>query len=120
MLKSRYILTLLLFIFYNGTVSSQSSEGLRDIVSLQQEKISRIEGNLKRLVGLIEEQANINKANDNLKIIKKQIDNINDKLRLFEISATETLEFKSFRAIYAIAIKAYLPLVLNLIFLAIK
>ena len=84
MLILRYIITLLVFTFYNGTVFSQSSEGLKDIVSLQQEKISRIEDNLKRLVGLIEEQANINKANDNLKIIKKQINNITDKLRLFE------------------------------------
>ncbi len=84
MLKLGYIFTLLVFIFYNGTASSQSSDGLKNIVSLQQEKISRIEDNLKRLVGLIEEQANINKANDNLKIIKKQINNINEKLRLFE------------------------------------
>ena len=84
MLKLRYILILILITFYNGTVSSQSSDGLKDIVSTQQEKISRIEDNLKRLDGLIEEQAKINMANDNLKIIKKQLNNINDKLRLFE------------------------------------
>ena len=57
---------------------------MRDVVSFQQEKISRIEDNLKKLVGLIEEQSNLNNENNNLKSIENQINNINDKLRLFE------------------------------------
>ncbi len=84
MLKLRYILTSLILFFYNGPVSSQTIEGLKDIVSFQQEKISRIEDNLKKLVGLVEEQTNLKNKNDNLKIIEKQINEINNKLRLFE------------------------------------
>ena len=71
-------------ILFSGHASSQTLEGLKDIVSFQQEKISRIEDNLKKLVGLIEEQANLKNPNDNLKLIEKQINDINEKLRLFE------------------------------------
>ena len=82
--KSRYIIISILLVLFIGPVYSQTIEGLKDIVSFQQEKISRIEDNLKKLVGLFEEQSNLNNANTNLKSIEKQINNINDKLRLFE------------------------------------
>ena len=82
--KLRYIFILILLITYNGHASSQTSEGLKDIVSFQQEKISRIEDNLKNLIGLIEEQSNLNNRNNNLKIIENQITIITEKLRLFE------------------------------------
>ena len=84
MSKLRYLIISILLIFCVSPVYSQTIEGLRDIVSFQQEKISRIEDNLKKLVGLIEEQSNLNNENNNLKSIENQINNINDKLRLFE------------------------------------
>ena len=84
MSKLRYLIISILLVFFVSPVYSQTIEGLRDIVSFQQEKISRIEDNLKKLVGLIEEQSNINNENNNLKSIENQINNINDKLRLFE------------------------------------
>ncbi len=52
--KLRYIFVLIALFFYVGPASSQTIEGLKDIVSFQQEKISRIEDSLKNLVGLIE------------------------------------------------------------------
>ena len=84
MSKLRYLIISILLVFCVSPVYSQTIEGLRDIVSFQQEKISRIEDNLKKLVGLIEEQSNLNSENNNLKSIENQINNINDKLRLFE------------------------------------
>ena len=84
MSKLRYLIISILLVFCVSPVYSQTIEGLRDIVSFQQEKISRIEDNLKKLVGLIEEQSNLNNENNNLKSIENQINNINDKLRLFE------------------------------------
>ena len=80
----RYLIISILLVFCVSPLYSQTIEGLRDIVSFQQEKISRIEDNLKKLVGLIEEQSNLNNENNNLKSIENQINNINDKLRLFE------------------------------------
>ena len=84
MSKLRYLIISILLVFCFSPVYSQTIEGLKDIVSFQQEKISRIEDNLKKLVGLIEEQSNLNNENNNLKSIENQISNINDKLRLFE------------------------------------
>ena len=84
MSKLRYLIISILLVFNVLPVYSQTIEGLKDIVSFQQEKISRIEDNLKKLVGLIEEQSNLNNENNNLKSIENQINNINDKLRLYE------------------------------------
>ena len=84
MSKLRYLIISILLVFCVSPVYSQTIEGLRDIVSFQQEKISRIEDNLKKLVGLIEEQSNLNNENNNLKSIENQINNINNKLTLFE------------------------------------
>ena len=84
MSKLRYLIISILLVFCVSPVYSQTIEGLKDIVSFQQEKISRIEDNLKKLVGLIEEQSNLNNENNNLKSIENQINNISDKLRLFE------------------------------------
>ena len=84
MSKLRYLIISILLFFCILPVYSQTIESLKDIVSYQQEKISRIEDNLKKLVGLIEEQSILNNENTNLKSIENQINNINDKLRLFE------------------------------------
>ncbi len=65
-------------------VMSQSIEGLKDIVSFQQEKISRIEDNLKKLVGSIEDQSNIIGNQQKVKIIENQLNSINDKIKFLE------------------------------------
>ena len=84
MVKLRYTFISALLFFYILPVYSQTIEGLKDIVSFQQEKISRIEDNLKKLVGLIEEQSNFKSNDSNLKSIEKQINGINNKLSLIE------------------------------------
>ena len=84
MFKLRYIFISILLFFYIVPVLSQTIDGLKDIVSFQQEKISRIEDNLKKLVGLIEEQSNFKKDDGNLKSIERQINVVSDKLRLIE------------------------------------
>ena len=63
---------------------SQSIDGLQEIVKIQQDKISTIEDNLKKLIGSIEEQSNLNQSNANSKLIENKINDINQKLRLLE------------------------------------
>ena len=84
MLKSLKILIYLLFFLSSNFAFSQSIDGLQEIVKLQQDKISSIEDNLKKLIGSIEEQSNLNKSNVNSKLIENQINDINQKLRLLE------------------------------------
>ena len=67
MIKLRYILISIFLFFYIVPVYSQTIEGLKDIVSFQQEKITRIEDNLKKVVGLIEEQSKFKKDDGSLK-----------------------------------------------------
>ena len=84
MLKSLKILVYFLFFLSSNLVFSQSLDGLQEIVKLQQDKISSIEDNLKKLIGSIEEQSNLNKSIANSKLIENQINDINQKLRLLE------------------------------------
>ena len=84
MFKSLKILVLVLFLFSTSLAFSQSIDGLQEIVKLQQDKISSIEDNLKKLIGSIEEQSNLNKFSSNSKLFENQINNINQKLRLLE------------------------------------
>ena len=84
MFKSLKILVHILFFLSSSLAFSQSIEGLQEIVKLQQDKISSIEDNLKKLIGSIEEQSNLNKSNSNSKLIENQINNINQKIRLLE------------------------------------
>jgi len=84
MYKSLKILIYFLFFLSSNLVFSQSIDGLQEIVKLQQDKISSIEDNLKKLIGSIEEQSNLNKSNVNSKLIENQINDINQKLILLE------------------------------------
>ena len=68
MFKSLKILIYFLFCFHQLWQFSQSIDGLQEIVKIQQDKISNIEDNLKKLIGSIEEQSNLNKSNANSKI----------------------------------------------------
>ena len=84
MFKPLKILILFLFCLSTSLAASQSIDGLQEIVKLQQDKISNIEDNLKKLIGSIEEQTNLGKSNSNSKLIENQINEINRKLQLFE------------------------------------
>ena len=81
----KLLLFLVLFVS-TSTVFSQSLDGLKDIVSFQQEKISQIEDNLKKLIGSVEEQSNNKIKNNSIKSIESQINDINEKLRLLDNS----------------------------------
>ena len=84
MFKSLKILVFILFFLSSSLAFSQSIDGLQEIVKLQQDKISSIEDNLKKLTGSIEEQSNLNKSSSNSKLFENQINDINQKLRLLE------------------------------------
>ena len=84
MLKSLKILIYSLFLLSSSFAISQSIDGLQEIVKIQQDKISIIEDNLKKLIGSIEEQSNLNQSNANSKLIENKINDINQKLRLLE------------------------------------
>ena len=70
MFKSLKILICFLFLLSSNLVFSQSINGLQEIVKLQQDKITSLEDNLKKLIGSIEEQSNLNKFNDNSKLFE--------------------------------------------------
>ena len=77
------ILKITILIFFSLLPSfafTQSIDGIKEIVKIQQDKISNIEDNLKKLIGSIEEQSNLNKSNINSKLIEYQINDINQKL----------------------------------------
>ena len=84
MFKSLKILIYSLFLLSSSLAISQSIDGLQEIVKIQQDKISIIEDNLKKLIGSIEEQSNLNQSNANSKLIENKINDINQKLRLLE------------------------------------
>ena len=84
MFKSLKILIYSLFLLSSSLAISQSIDGLQEIVKIQQDKISTIEDNLKKLIGSIEEQSNLNQSNANSKLIENKINDINQKLRLLE------------------------------------
>ncbi len=84
MFKSLKILIYFIFLLSSNLVFSQSTDGLKEIVKLQQDKISSIEDNLKRLTGSIEEQSKLNNSSVDSKLIENQINEINQKLRLLE------------------------------------
>ena len=71
------ILIFILLCLSSTLASSQSIDGLKEIVKLQQDKISSIEDNLKKLIGSIEEQSNLNKSITNSKLIDDKINEIN-------------------------------------------
>tara|TARA_B100000212_G_C27295271_1_gene499092 strand:- start:18 stop:968 length:951 start_codon:yes stop_codon:yes gene_type:complete len=63
---------------------TQPVDGLKEIVKIQQDKISSIEDNLKKLIGSIENQTNLNKSNANSKLVEDQINDIKQRLGLLE------------------------------------
>ena len=75
---------LLFTLLFAGPVMAQSIEGLKDIVSIQQEKILRMEDNIKKLVGSLEQQSNFGPQNNNLKVLENQVNELSSKIRQLE------------------------------------
>ncbi len=84
MLHLLKILIVVLFLLIPNLAVSQSIDGLKEIVKSQQDKISTIEDNLKKLIGSIEKQSNSVQANKNLIFIENKINEITQKLKLLE------------------------------------
>ena len=84
MFKPIKIIIFVLLSFSSTLAFSQSVDGLKEIVKIQQDKISSIEDNLKKLTGFFEEQSNLNKSSTNSKLIENKINEINQKIRLLE------------------------------------
>ena len=76
--------TLLFTLLFAGPVMAQSIEGLKDIVSIQQEKISRMEDNIKKIVGSLEQQSNFGTHNKNLKVLENQVNELSSNIRQLE------------------------------------
>ena len=76
--------TLLFILLFVGPVMAQSIEGLKDIVSIQQEKILRMEDNIKKLVGSLEQQSNFGTQNKNLKVLENQVNELSSNIMQLE------------------------------------
>ena len=76
--------TLLFTLLFAEPVMAQSIEGLKDIVSIQQEKILRMEDNIKKLVGSLEQQSNFGTQNKNLKVLENQVNELSSNIRQLE------------------------------------
>lgn len=79
-----YYVIFLLFTFVWSPASSQNIDGIKEIVTIQQEKISRIEETVKKLIGSFETISNSNNNAVKTEDVEKQIYSINQKLTLLE------------------------------------
>ena len=74
------ISALIIGCFVNFAVFAQSVDGLQGIVSSQQEKIITIENTLKKLIGSLEQFTKDQNTYKENKLIKNQINEINDQI----------------------------------------
>jgi len=81
-----YVNIIFLLLFITSPAISQSLEGLRDIVSAQQEKILTLEDNLKKLIGSIEQQSNVSNNNKFIKLFQNELNDLSNKIKLLENS----------------------------------
>ncbi|MBL6679690.1 MAG: hypothetical protein ISQ39_02780 [Alphaproteobacteria bacterium] len=79
-----YYVIFLLFPFVWSPASSQNIDGIKEIVTIQQEKISRIEDTVKKLIGSFETISNSNNNAVKTEDVERQIYSINQKLTLLE------------------------------------
>jgi len=79
-----YYVIFLLFTFVWSPASSQNIDGIKEIVTIQQEKISRIEETVKKLIGSFETISNSNNNAVKTQDVERQIYSINQKLTLLE------------------------------------
>ena len=83
----KFYINILLFFFsflISSSAISQSIDGLKEVVSSQQEKIATIEFTLKKIIGSIEDQSKNLSQNPNNKVIENQINSINDTIKILQ------------------------------------
>ena len=78
------VISLLIFFLISLPVFSQSLDGLKEIITIQQEKIARIENDLKSLIGSLESLSN-QKQNNKIPLeLENKINSISQKVNLLE------------------------------------
>ena len=78
------IFLILISLVITFSAKSQSIEGLKEVVSSQQEKIATIENTLKKLIGSIEAQSKSTSVNQNNKIIQSDFNSIKGAIKILE------------------------------------
>ena len=78
------VISLVIIFLSSSPVFPQSLDGLKEIITLQQEKIARIENDLKNLIGSFESLSN-QKQNNKISLeLESKINSITQKLNLLE------------------------------------
>ena len=78
------VISLLIILLLSSPVFPQSLDGLKEIVTIQQEKIARIENDLKNLIGSFESLSN-QKQNNKIPLeLESKINSVAQKLNLLE------------------------------------
>ena len=78
------VISLLIIFLFSSPVFPQSLDGLKEIVTIQQEKIARIENDLKNLIGSFESLSN-QKQNNKIPLeLESKINSIAQKINLLE------------------------------------
>ena len=78
------VISLLIFFLISLPVFSQSLDGLKEIITIQQEKIARIENDLKSLIGSLESLSN-QKQNNKIPLeLENKINSISQRVNLLE------------------------------------
>ena len=83
----KFYINILLFFFsflISSSAISQSINGLKEVVSSQQEKIVTIEATLKKIIGSIENQSKNRSQNQNITVIENEINSINETINLLQ------------------------------------
>ena len=83
----KFYINILLFFFsflISSSAISQSIDGLKEVVSSQQEKIATIEVTLKKIIGSIEDQSKNLSQNQNITVIENQINSINETIKILQ------------------------------------
>ena len=83
----KFYINILLFFFsflISSSAISQSIDGLKEVVSSQQEKIATIEVTLKKIIGSIEDQSKNLSKNQNITVIENQINSINETIKILQ------------------------------------
>jgi len=83
----KFYTNILLFFFsflISSSAISQSINGLKEVVSSQQEKIATIEVTLKKIIGSIENQSKNISQNQNIIVIENEINSINETIKILQ------------------------------------
>ena len=83
----KFHIKIILFFFsilISSSAISQSIDGLKEVVSSQQDKIATIESTLKKLIGSIENQSKNLNQNQNVELIANQVNSLNETIKILQ------------------------------------